>query len=116
MWIHILTNLKKKQKSYQNKPKFYSFYSSSNLSKIKVGAHIINLDEYESIGIRWIALYVNDENVTYSDSFGVGHIPKEIKKFMGIENVIANIYRIQACNSITCGYFSITFIDFMLKG
>ena len=27
-----------------------------------------------------------------------------------------NIYRIQAYDSITCGYFCIRFIDFMLKG
>ena len=45
---------------------------------IKDGAYIINLDEYESIGTQWISLYVNDNNVTYFDSFGVEHIPKEI--------------------------------------
>ena len=28
-------------------------------------AFIINLDKYKSIGIHWIALYVNAENVTY---------------------------------------------------
>ena len=28
---------------------------------------------------QWIALYVNDNNETYFDSFGVEHIPKEIK-------------------------------------
>ena len=76
---------------------------------------MINLDEYISIGTHWIALYVNDNNVTYLDRFGVGHIPREIKKFIGNKN-IANIYRIQADDSIICGYFSIRFIDFMLKG
>ena len=40
-------------------------YSRNNLPKIKSGAYQINLDEYESIGILWIALYVNAENVTY---------------------------------------------------
>ena len=45
----------------------------------------MELDEYESIGINWIPLYVNAENVTYFDSFGVEHIPKEIKKFMEIK-------------------------------
>ena len=39
---------------------------------------MINLDEYELIGTLSIALYVNDDNVTYFDSFGVEHIPKEI--------------------------------------
>ena len=61
------------QKCYQNKPKFNGAYSRNNLSKIKDWAYIINLDEYESIGIHSIALYVNAKNVTYLDSFGVEH-------------------------------------------
>ena len=57
---------------------------------------MINLDDYKSIGTHWIALCVNDNNVTYFDGFGVGHIPKEIKKFIVNKNIITNIYRIQA--------------------
>ena len=60
-------------------------------------------------------MYVND-NVTYFDSFGVEHIPKEIKKVIEIKNVKTNIYRIQTYDSIIYGYFCIGFIDFMLKG
>ena len=52
-------------------PIFNGVYSKNNLSKIKDRGYIINLDEYESIGTHWIALYVNAENVTYFDSFGV---------------------------------------------
>ena len=48
----------------------------------------------------------------YFDSFGVEHIPKEIKKFIGNKNT----YRIQAYYSKICGYVSIGFIDFMLIG
>ena len=32
----------------------------------------------------------------YFDSFGVEHIPKEIRKSIGNKNIITNIYRIQA--------------------
>ena len=60
-------------------------------------------------------MYINDNNVTYFDCFGVEHIPKEIKKLNGNKNIITNIYRIQASDSIVCGYFCIGFIDFMLK-
>ena len=78
--------------------------------------YIIDLDEYKSIWTHWIALYVNDNNVTYFDSFGIEHIPKEIREFIGNKNIVTNIYRIQAYDSIMCGYFQIGFIDFILKG
>ena len=61
-------------------------------------------------------MYVNDNNVTYFDSFGVENIPRDIKKFIGHKNIITNIYRIQAYDSIICGYFWLGFINFMLKG
>ena len=54
--------------------------------------------------------------VTYFDSYGVEHIPKEIKKFIKHKNLRKNIFRIQAYDSVICGYFSIGFIGFMLKG
>ena len=47
---------------------------------------------------------------------GVEHIPKEIKIFIKNKNIITNIFRIQAYESIVCGYFYIWFIDFMFKG
>ena len=59
---------------------------------------------------------MNVENVTYFDSFGVEHIPKEIKKFILNKNIITNIYRIPAYGLKMCRYFCIGFIDFMLKG
>ena len=58
---------------------------------------------------------MNDKNVTYFDSFEVKHIPKEIIKFDGNKNILANIYRLQAYISIMCGCFCIGFINFMFK-
>ena len=63
------------QLSSKNEPKFNS---RNNLSKIKDGAYVINLDEYKSIGTHWIALYVNAKNVAFFDGFGVKYVPKEI--------------------------------------
>ena len=101
----------------KNEPRFNGVYSSDNLFKIKDGTYIINLDEYSDIGNRWVTLYMqNDNDVTYFDSFGVEHIPKEIKTFIGNKNIKTNIFRIQAYDSIMCGYFCIGFIDFMLAG
>ena len=61
-------------------------------------------------------MYEDTENVTNFDNFGVKHIPKEIRKFIENKNIITNIYRIQAYDSIIHGYFYIGFIDFMLNG
>ena len=49
--------------------------------------------------------------------FGVEHIPEEIKKFINRSlSITTNIFRIQAYDSIMCGYFCIGFINFMLAG
>ena len=61
-------------------------------------------------------MYVNNNDFTYFDSFRVEHILKEIKAFINNKKITANIFRIQAYDSIICGYFCIRFIDFMLKG
>ena len=102
---------------YQNESRFNGVYSRDNLpDKIKDGTYIINLDECSDIGTHRIALYVNTKTVTYFDSFGVEHIPIEIKKFINNKNIISNIFRIQANYSIMCGYFCSGFINFMFKG
>ena len=46
--------------------------------------------KYGSIKTNWIDLYVNAENMTYLDSFGVEHIPKEIRKFIRHKNMTTN--------------------------
>ena len=101
---HPLTNFEI-QEYYQNEPRFNGVSSRDNLpNSIKNGAYVINLDEYHDIGTHWVALYVNNR------------IAKEIMKFIAREKIIANIYRIQAYNSIMCGYFCTGFINFMFNG
>ena len=116
MLPHPLTNFEI-QKYYQNEPRFNGVYSRDNLPKLKDGAYVINLDKYSDIGTHWLALYVMNNDVTYFDSFDVEHIPKEIKAFIDRSlSITTNIFRIQAYDSIMCGYFCIGFIDFMLTG
>ena len=113
---HPLTNFEI-QEYYPNEPRFNGVFSRDNLpNSINNGAYVINLDEYHDIGTRWVALCVNNKTVTYFDSFGVEHIPKEIMKFIARKKIIRNIYRIQAYDSIMCGYFCTGFINFMLNG
>ena len=86
-------------KYYQTEPQFNGIFSRNNLSKIKDGAYIRNLDEYESIGTHQVVLCMNAEN----DRFGVKHIPKEIRKFTGNKNIATDIYKMQGYNSVMCG-------------
>ena len=104
------------QRYYQNEPRFNGVYSRDSLPKIKDGTYVININEYSDIRTHWIALYVRNNNVTYFDIFGVEHITKEIKTFINNKNIKTNIFRIQAHNSVTCGYFCIGFINFVLAG
>ena len=77
--------------------------------------YVINLDKYADAGTHWIALYAKNIEVIYFDSSGVEHVPQEIKRFIGHRDIKTNIFRIQAYNSIMCGYFCIGFIDFMFS-
>ena len=80
----------------------------------KDGIYVITLDEYADVGTHWIALFRNRSEIVYFNSFGIEHVPEEIKEFVENENIIANIFRVQENNSVLCGYFGIGFIDFML--
>ena len=108
-----------------NESRFNGVYSRNNLpNKIKKGAYVINLDEYENTGTHWVSLFVKPKYTVYFDSFGIEHIPKEINRFINnnttksssLERIESNIFRIQAYDSIMCGYFCIEFINYMLKG
>ena len=113
---HPLTNFEI-QRHYENEPRFNVVFSRNNLPKtIKSGAYVINLDEYADLGTHWIVLFCNRNEIVYFDSFGVEHVPEKIKKFVGNKNITANLFRVQANNSVMCGYFYTGFIDFMLAG
>ena len=122
--FHPLTNIEISE-YYKNVPRFNGVYSRDNLpNKIKKGAYVINLDEYENTGTHWVSLFVKPKYMVYFDSFGIEHIPKEINKIINndttksssLERIKSNIFRIQAYDSIKCGYFCIEFINYMLKG
>ena len=72
--------------------------------RIKDGAYITNFDEYADVGTHWIALYCEQSEIIYFDSFGVEHVPKEVEKFIGHKNIKTNIFRNQSNKSIMFGY------------
>ena len=73
-----------------------------------------------TIGTNWVTLYVNNNDVIYFDSFGVENIAKEIRGFINRssqnKNITTNTFKLQAYDSIICGYFCIGFINFMVTG
>ena len=116
MLPHTLTNFEI-QKYYKHEPRFNGVFSRNNLPrKIKDGAYVINLDEYADVGTNRIALFCNRNEIICFDSFGVEHVPEEIKEFVENKNIKANIFRVQANDLVMWGYFRIGFIDFMLAG
>ena len=116
MLPHPLTNFEI-QKYYENEPRFNGVFSRDNMpKKIKDGAYVINLDEYADVGTHWIALSCNRSEIVYFDSFDVEHVPEEIKEFGRNKNISANIFWVQANNSVISGYSCVGFIDFMLAG
>ena len=50
-----------------------------------MGAYVINLDEFADVGTHWIALFCRKTEMVYFNSFGVEHVPEEIKTFLGIK-------------------------------
>ena len=58
-------------------------------------------------------MYYRKNETVYFDSFGVKYVAKEIKEFVGNKNIKSNTFRVQANNSVICGYFCIGFMYFM---
>ena len=74
------------------------------------------MDEYENMSTHWVALFVKPKYTVYFDSFGIEHIRKETKHAIGIKEIKANIFRIQAYDSTMCGYYCIEFINYIIEG
>ena len=77
MLPYPITNFEIKKKYHEREPKFNGVYSKHNLRKKKDTAYVVHLDEYQSVGTHWIALYVNNDNVKFFDSFEVECIFKK---------------------------------------
>ena len=61
-------------------------------------------------------MFCNRNEIVYFDSFGVEHVPEDIKEFIGNEKIKANLLRVQGSDSVMCGYFCVGYIDFRLAG
>ena len=85
MLPHPLTNFEI-QKYYENEPRFNVVFSRDHFpKKLKDGAYVINIDEHVDTGTNWVALFCKKKEIIYFDSFGVEHIPEEIKNLLEIK-------------------------------
>lgn len=92
----------------QNEPKIKCVYLQNNLPNMaKDRVQVVSLNEFESTWTDWVLLLVNGNKGTYFGSFGVEHIPEEIKKFIRSKDITANIYKVQAYDSIMEGTFAL---------
>ena len=96
---HPLTNYEI-QKYYQNGPRVNGAFSRDNVpKKTKDETYVINVDEYGNACTHWIDLFCNRSEILYLYSFEVGHVPEEIKEFVGNKPIKANIFKqtVQYC-------------------
>ena len=61
-------------------------------------------------------VFFNKNEIVYFDSFGVEHVPEEIKKFIGNINKKAYNFWVHTNDSVMYRYFCMGFIEFMLAG
>ena len=57
--------------------RFNGVFSRNNLSRIKDGVYVINLDDKNSKGTHWVSLFVDRNLAVYFDSFGINIILKK---------------------------------------
>ena len=107
----------KQYRDYFNyEPRFNGAFSRNNLPKIKDGAYIINLEDENSKGTHWVALFIDRNLAVYFDSFGIEYIPQEVLNKIKDKSITHNIFRIQNNESVMCGLYCIVFIEYMLAG
>ena len=100
----FINNLLKDEEPYLNT------FSKDEIPLIENNKSLIfDLQNSKEPGSHWCSLSRKNSSIFIFDSFGVGHIPKNVYKIYENFNIITNIYRIQDINSNLCGLFSILF-------
>ena len=90
--------------------------SRDNLTRIKDGAYIINLDDKQYKGTRWVSLFIDRNTAVYFDSFGSEYILKNVLNKIKNKSITHNIFRIQSDGFVMCGVYCIAFIKYIVLG
>ena len=92
-----------------------ALFQKNNLPRIKDGAYVINLDDKNSKETHWVSLFIDRNTAIYFDSFGIEYIPQEVLNKIKDKSITHNIFRIQNNESVMCGFYCITFIEYVLQ-
>ena len=95
--------------------RFNGVFSRNNLPRTKDGMYVINLDDKKSKETRWVFLLIDRNTAVYFDSFGIEYISQEVLNKIRGKSITDNIFRIQDNKSLMCGFYSITFIQYMFS-
>ena len=118
IWIKIFSftpPLKQYQVTgyFNYESRFKGVFLRNNLPRIKHGSYVTNIDNKNSEGTIWVSLF-NDRNAAvYFDSFGIEYIPQEVLNKIRDKSINHNIFRIQDNEFIMCGFYCITFIEYI---
>ena len=88
--------------------------SRDNLTRIKDGAYIINLDDKQYKGTRWVSLFIDRNTAVYFDSFGSEYILKNVLNKIKNKSIAHYIFRIQSDGFLMCGVYCIAFIKYIV--
>ena len=87
-------------------------FSRKNLPRIKNRAYTINVNDKNSKGTHWFSSFIDRGRDADFDSFGIEYIPREILNKCKYKSITHNIFRIQDSESVICGIYCITFIEY----
>ena len=113
--LHPLNNIEITN-YFKYEPRFNGVFSRKNLSRIKDGVYVINVDNKNSKGTHEVSLFIDKNIAIYFESFGTEYIPLEVFNKIRDKTITHNIFRIQDNESITCEFYCIAFVEYMLTG
>ena len=79
-----------------------------NLTRIKDGEYVINLDDKQCKGTHWVSLFIDRNTIVFFDSFRIEYIPQQLWNKSKDKSII---FRIQSDDSIMSGFCCIAFIE-----
>ena len=78
-----------------------------------------SIDDKRSKGTLWVSLFIDRNTAVHFDSFRIEYIPQEVLikiKKKKKKKITHNRFRIPEDESVTCGFYCIALIEYVLAG